>query len=92
MNTYAVMVQSHTFDAMGQWLVIGISLACVACALILSRETTDNPTRPLARLAVALLVALVLATVASTTSYAYTYIPCTDPAGVPWYWFLIWGC
>lgn len=92
MNTYAVMVQSHAMSAMGTWLVIGLSMACFACALILSREANANPESPLAKLAVAALVALVLVTVASSTTYAYIYVPCTDPAGVPWYWFLIWGC
>lgn len=90
MNTYAVVVQSHTFDAMGTWLVIGLTVACFCCALVLSSERTSSAT--VTRIGWGVLVALVLATVASTTTYAAIYIPCTDPAGVPWYWFLIWGC
>lgn len=92
MNLYAVVMQTGSFGSMSEWLVIGLTLACFACALILSREKADGPTSPLARIAVGLLVALVIATVASTTTYAAIYIPCTDPAGIEWYWFLIWGC
>ncbi len=88
-NVFAVVMQAQGLTPFAQWVVIGLSISSLLLALVVS-GTTEIPTWKV-RVVGAVAVALVFAVLASTASAAI-FLPCTDPAGIEWYWWLIWGC
>jgi len=89
MNTFAIVMQQGAMSSAQQWVVIGLSLAVLASVWAVSGA--QQMSRRAVNLTVGLVVALAVAALATTASAAI-YIPCTDPAGVQWWWWAIWGC
>jgi hypothetical protein len=89
MNTYAVLMQTGSMSSAGQWVVIGLTVASLMAAWLVAGA--QQMSERAVRVVVALVIAVVFVALATPT-YATVFIPCTDPAGIPWYWWLTWSC